>query len=277
MVENVQRLAAFSKGPTGGNPAGVWLGEHMPQPAQMQRLAAQIGHSETVFAVPSKGAWRTRYFAPEKEIAFCGHATIALGHALSKHTGKQRFILELNDATISVAVERVNGETIVVLQSPQTWADDVPGDELAAGLELFGLKSSDLHETLRPAVGGAGERHLYLPLRDRQKLAAMSYDFDLGQQLLRQWEWVTVDLFVPEHEQLFHARVAFAGGGVVEDPATGAAAAGLAEVLRFQAWPHGGQFQVHQGDDMGMPSRLTVNLSDQARSSVSVSGMVREL
>ena len=61
-----------------------------------------------------------------------------------------------------------------------------------------------------------------------------------------------------ESEQLFHARVAFAPGGVVEDPATGAAAAGLAEVLRAQNWPHGGAFFVHQGDDMGMPSRLSV-------------------
>lgn len=60
----VQHIAAFSSGSHGGNPAGVVLCEEMPEPAVMQKLAAEVGYSES-----------------EVEVDFCGHATIALGAA----------------------------------------------------------------------------------------------------------------------------------------------------------------------------------------------------
>lgn len=91
----IQRLAAFSLGETGGNPAGVVLCETLPAAEAMQALAAEIGYSETVFAAPlgeeeggeNGDAWRARYFAPEIEVPFCGHATIALGAALARRAG----------------------------------------------------------------------------------------------------------------------------------------------------------------------------------------------
>ena len=56
----------------------------------MRRLAAEVGYSETAFAVPVEGAdriWRVRYFSPESEVSFCGHATIALAVALGQRDG----------------------------------------------------------------------------------------------------------------------------------------------------------------------------------------------
>jgi PhzF family phenazine biosynthesis protein len=79
----VQRIAAFSQGTTGGNPAGVVLCEVLPPADRMLAIAAEVGYSETVFAAPSEDGWRVRYFAPEIEVPFCGHATIALGAALA--------------------------------------------------------------------------------------------------------------------------------------------------------------------------------------------------
>ena len=49
---SVQKIAAFSDGAVGGNPAGVWIGEALPPPAEMQRIAADVGFSETAFAAP---------------------------------------------------------------------------------------------------------------------------------------------------------------------------------------------------------------------------------
>ena len=83
---DVQRIAAFSDGPSGGNPAGVVLCDALPAAVRMQAIAAEVGFSETVFAAPAGGGWRVRYFAPEIEVPFCGHATIALGAALASHT-----------------------------------------------------------------------------------------------------------------------------------------------------------------------------------------------
>ena len=46
------RLAAFTTEPSGGNPAGVWIGDGLPSPEEMQRLAAEVGYSETAFVAP---------------------------------------------------------------------------------------------------------------------------------------------------------------------------------------------------------------------------------
>src|SRR4051812_19237870 len=72
---DVQRIAAFSQGTSGGNPAGVVLCDVLPGAERMLAIAAEVGYSETVFAAPSGEGWRVRYFAPEIEVPFCGHAT----------------------------------------------------------------------------------------------------------------------------------------------------------------------------------------------------------
>lgn len=77
----VLKLAAFSLNGQGGNPAGVAFYDTMPGEEEMLRIAKEVGYSETAFLVKVGDGWRVRYFAPELEIPFCGHATIALGAA----------------------------------------------------------------------------------------------------------------------------------------------------------------------------------------------------
>ena len=83
----VMKIAAFSDAGSGGNPAGVVIADEFPNDSEMQRVAAEIGFSETVFAVATNTGWRVRYFSPESEVPFCGHATIALGAALALQHG----------------------------------------------------------------------------------------------------------------------------------------------------------------------------------------------
>lgn len=86
-MKEVVRVAAFADGPEGGNPAGVVICDELPSADAMQAIAAEVGYSETAFAAPSGAGWRVRYFAPEVEVAFCGHATIALGATLAERHG----------------------------------------------------------------------------------------------------------------------------------------------------------------------------------------------
>src|SRR6185503_11740591 len=99
---SVLRIAAFADGDAGGNPAGVWIADELPRAAEMQRIAAEVGFSETAFAAAAGGGWRVRYFSPESEVPFCGHATIALGAALALRFGDGVFPLILNQAEITV-------------------------------------------------------------------------------------------------------------------------------------------------------------------------------
>jgi len=272
---HVERIAAFSDGDKGGNPAGVVICDMLPEADVMQALAAEVGYSETAFAAPSGSAWRVRYFAPQSEVPFCGHATIALGAALALRHGDGVFALQLNDAAITVEGRRQGSLVAAALQSPPTRSEPADPQLLAEALALFSLGPDDLDPALAPALAMAGARHLVLALKSRQRLAAMDYDLAAGTALMRQAGLITISLIQAQTPQLFNSRNPFASGGVFEDPATGAAAAALAGYLRDLGWPHGGAIDLVQGEDMGMPSRLRAEIPPEAGSSIRVSGTAR--
>ena len=276
---SIQRIAAFSDGDGGGNPAGVWIGAALPAEADMQRLAREVGFSETAFAAPLPGdaGFRVRYFAPETEVPFCGHATIALGAALARAYGDGVYPLTLNAARITVEGRREGGQVAASLQSPPTWSRPLDPQLLEQALALFGYRAADLDPRLPPGLAHAGANHLVLGLASRALLAGMRYDLEAGRALMQAHGLATIVLAWAETPQLFHTRNPFAVGGVYEDPATGAGTAALAGCLRDLGWPHGGAIDVVQGEDMGMRSRLHAEIPAAPGSSIRVSGTARRL
>ncbi|TPJ56674.1 PhzF family phenazine biosynthesis protein [Mesorhizobium sp. B2-7-1] len=272
---DVLRIAAFSDGNTGGNPAGVVIGEALPGAADMQRVAAEVGFSETAFAAPEGDGWRVRYFSPESEVPFCGHATIALGAALVGKFGDGVFKLALNQAGITVEGFRDGANFAAALQSPPTRSTPASAELVGEALALFGYKPGDLDPAIPPALIHGGADHLVLALKSREALAAMAYDLKKGQSFMRREGLVTILLAYAETPRLFHTRNPFASGGVYEDPATGAATAAFAGYLRDLGWPHGGAIDIVQGEDMGMRSRLHADIPPAPGSSIRVSGTAR--
>lgn len=280
------RIAAFSSGETGGNPAGVWLGAQLPAAEEMQRIAAEVGFSETAFAAPlviadgpagtAAPQWRVRYFSPLAEVPFCGHATIALGVALGRRVGPGEYGLQLNQATISVSSWLDGeGEWQAALQSPPTSSKPAPAELVSAALALFGYTQADLDPRIPPALIHGGADHLVLALNSRTALAAMQYEMAAGRALMQQEGLVTILLVHAAREQLFHTRNPFAYGGVYEDPATGAATAAFAGYLRDLHWPHGGIIDLLQGEEMGMASHLHAEIPPEPGSSIRVFGRAR--
>ncbi len=274
---DILKIAAFSDGDTGGNPAGVVLGDELPDMDAMQQVAAEVGFSETAFAAPMGTGWRVRYFSPESEVPFCGHATIALGAALAMKYGDGIFALTLNAANITVEARAGAGLATAALQSPPTRSMPAPAQLVIDALGLFGYTAGDLDERIPPALVHGGADHLALALKSREALAAMSYDLDAGRNLMNRAGLVTVLFAWAETPQRFHTRNPFASGGVYEDPATGAGTAAFAGYLRDIAWPHGGAIDVLQGEDMGMRSRLRAEIPPEPGSSIRVSGSARIL
>lgn len=272
---NILKIAAFSDGEVGGNPAGVVISDSFPNETEMQQIAAEVGFSETAFAVAVGNGWRVRYFSPESEVPFCGHATIALGAALALRHGDGVFSLILNQAKITVEGRR-NGDVIAAaLQSPPTHSTPASSELVSSALELFGYTADDLDPRIPPARIHGGADHLVLALKSRAALAAMHYDLHAGRILMNREGLVTILLAYAETHQLFHTRNPFAGGGVYEDPATGAATAALGGYLRDLGWPHGGHIDIVQGEDMGIRSRLRADISPVPASSIRVSGTAR--
>ncbi len=272
---DVLRIAAFSDGDKGGNPAGVHLSDKMPSDSDMQSMAADIGYSETAFAERMADGWRVRYFSPESEVPFCGHATIALGAALAQQEGEGIYSLKLNEATITVEGMTQHGAYSAALQSPDTFSSKPSANMLSEALALFGYQKSDLSDDIPPAFANGGANHLIIGLKSREALSAMSYELDAGRTFMREAGLVTVMLVYAESSQFFHTRNPFASGGVYEDPATGAATAAFAGYLRDLGWPHNGSISIVQGEDMGCRSLIRAEFTDVPGSSIRVSGTAR--
>ncbi len=273
----VERIAAFCNGDRGGNPAGVVLCTALPNADEMQATAAKVGYSETVFAAPLADAWRVRYFAPEIEVPFCGHATIALGALFAARQGGGVRKLLLNDAQITVEGFADGDAMGAALQSPPTSSHLAAAELVTEALRLFAYRSDDIDPRFPPAVANAGNDHLVLALRSRELLARMAYDLDTGRVFMLGAGITTIAFIFAETQQLFHVRNPFASGGVYEDPATGSAAAALGGYLNHIGWPSGGAIEILQGADMGVPSRIAVEMRGPLERGVRVSGRARFL
>jgi len=272
-MTEILRLAAFSDDPKGGNPAGVVLDASGLDDARMQEIAAEVGYSETAFVVSRDGdRYRVRYFSPLAEVPFCGHATIATAVALAERDGAGPLTFHTPAGVVPVATQGANGSISATLTSVVPHVEDAPGDLLADALEALGWSAADLDPAIPPKVSYAGARHLILGAATRARLSDLDYDFEALKATMQRHELVTVDLVHREDETTFHARNPFPVGGVVEDPATGAAAAAFGAYLRDQGLiTPPATVTVHQGVDMGRPSLLTIAV-DQDTPEIRVSG-----
>lgn len=82
-------VAAFSRRPFAGNPAGVCLLEEWLPDALLQSIATENNLAETAFLVPRGKTYELRWFTPTVEIDLCGHATLASAHVLFQERGLQ--------------------------------------------------------------------------------------------------------------------------------------------------------------------------------------------
>ena len=272
MNEQLYRLAAFSTSQAGGNPAGVWLGEALPDAAAMQRIAAEVGYSETAFVAPLDGTERhIRYYSPLREISFCGHATIAAGVVLGQTAAAGRYRLQTAVGEVLVEVFRDGEQWLAALTSVEPEQRAVPPGWLERVLEALDWRPEELDPALPPMLAYAGAWHLVLAARSAARLARLDYDVERLKALMEDAGLVTLQLVYREDELVFQARNPFPVGGVVEDPATGAAAAALGGYLRAAGlMPVPGELLIRQGEAMGRPSELRVRVP--AAGGIRVSG-----
>lgn len=265
MDGTLYRYAAFTDDPAGGNPAGVWIGDELPEPVEMQRIATDVGFSETAFVAPSSGRRRTiRYYSPEAEVSFCGHATIATGVVLGERDGMGRYELDTAVGLVPVDVASRNGRLEASLESVEPRHE--PADENLVGdvLAVLGWSGDQLDPAIPAVRAYAGAWHLVLAAGNEERLASLDYDFQSLKELMSRDGLTTLQLIWRESESLFHSRNPFPVGGVVEDPATGAAAAALGGYLRDAGLMQAPfTFVILQGEAMGRPSRITVTVPKQ--------------
>ncbi len=278
-TNEVLRYAAFTDVPTGGNPAGVVLDAHGLTEDRMLAIAAEVGYSETAFLVPSAeeadaaSQYRVRYFSPVAEVPFCGHATIATGVALAEKEGPGDLTFHTNGGPVPVrtSVDEA-GAVTATLTSVAPKVEMIELDDVREALRHLNWSMDELDHTLPPRIAYAGARHLIMAAASRERLGDLDYDFDGLRGFMVEHDLTTVDLVWRRYENTYDARNPFPVGGVVEDPATGAAAAAFGAYLReLGLVTPPAVVHVQQGDDIGRPSRLTIEIAE-GRPEVEVTG-----
>ncbi|MEU3821632.1 PhzF family phenazine biosynthesis isomerase [Streptomyces sp. NPDC030392] len=272
----VLHYTAFSADPEGGNPAGVVLDASGMSDAQMLAVAAEVGYSESAFlTAPPEGlggaeglgggaegrAFTVRYFSPVAEVPFCGHATIAAAVALGERIGPGELLFATRAGTVPVSVAVEDGAPRATLTSVEPYVEEAAAEDVAEALAALDWPAEDLDPALPPRVAFAGARHLVLAAASRERLAELRYDFERLKALMLRLDLTTVQLVWRASETVFHVRDPFPVGGVVEDPATGAAAAAFGAYAReLGLVPEASVLTLHQGEDLGRPAELTVEL-----------------
>lgn len=281
-AESVIRLTAFSEDPSGGNPAGVVFDATGMSSEDMLAIAHEVGYSETAFLFPHKdleNSFQIRYFTPEAEVDFCGHATIATGVVLGRKFGDGVYELSTNVGPVPVDVTVNGSDVVATLLSPPATTAPLDVELVADILEALDWDESDLDGRFPPALGYVGNFHPILVVDSRSRLARMDFDFDELGELMRENNWTTLQLVFPDeddpHGRIWHSRNPAPGVGIYEDPATGSAAAAFGAYLRDKGIAGvGDHITILQGDDMGRPSSILLTIGG---SSMKISGTATDI
>lgn len=260
MTVQVLRLSAFPFEGHGGNPAGVVLDAKGLDDSEMRAIALQVGYSETVFLTSQNANnLRVRYFSPEMEVDFCGHATIAAGVALGEVRGPGKYVFETNTGEVTLRVSETPTGFTAELTSSTGTVSELGGENLAMLLEILGWQESVLAKDFAPSIANAGNSHPVLVLSSVEELQNLVYDFDALKLICREYKWPTIQLVAEESPGVWQSRNPFAFGGVYEDPATGSAALAFGVYLRQAGKAQPGEtFTIKQGFKMGQPCLLNV-------------------
>ncbi len=262
----------------GGNPLAVFLDAEGLSGVQMQALTRELNLSESSFVTPGSapGRWRVRIFTPGRELPFAGHPTIGTAVVLAasgRAAGLAELVLEEGVGPVRVEIGPEAGQATLFRDgAPDVRACDAAPAYVAAAL---GLGAADL---AGPAWEAAyGPEILFVPLADPAALAGVALRGDCWAALagvMAHAVYVYGQTGHGDGTVALRARMFAPGMGVVEDPATGAAAAALAG--SFPDAPADGvlRLEIAQGVEMGRPSliRASVTRAGGRTTGISVGG-----
>lgn len=277
-------LDVFTDSAFTGNPLAVFVDPPELTDAQMQTLAREINLSETVFVhSPGSGetAWPTRIFTPTTELPFAGHPTVGTAVLLAElDLSDDRLVLAEGVGDVAVTVEprdtergdadRASRATFRTPGPPQVTATD----EWTGIAHVLGIDTADLHHKLAPSIWSCGVAFWIVPVRDVDVLARVAIDMSVWSERFQYSASEEFYVLAPVDDSFdtWQARMFAPAFGLIEDPATGAAAAASAGFLAGSRQLVDGPMRwvIRQGVEMGRPSEITVELDRRGSEVVAV-------
>ncbi|MDR3686547.1 MAG: PhzF family phenazine biosynthesis protein [Coriobacteriia bacterium] len=241
----------FTDTPLAGNQLAVFSNATGMSDELMQRLAAEMGFSETTFVLPPEdgGNFRIRIFTTKQELPFAGHPVLGTAFALAGPLQSVVLRIETRAGIVPVAMER-EGAKLVYGRMEQPVPTIKPLGPAAIELfEALGVPGS----TLPVEEYDNGIRHVYVGLESFAEVAAVKPDIGWVGAIIGD---AAVNTFAVEDGKV-KTRMFSPELGSAEDAATGSAAGPLAAHLaRHGVIPWGTLITISQGAEIGRPSTL---------------------
>jgi trans-2,3-dihydro-3-hydroxyanthranilate isomerase len=264
-------LDVFTDRVFGGNPLAVFPDAAGIPDQTMQRIARELNLSETVFVTGAEGtAFSVRIFTPGGELPFAGHPTVGTGFLLvmlgrvPAEGRVARLVLREGVGPVPVEVRMEDGRPVfAMLSAPRVPEPGPPVPSSAVLAEVLSIDEADLGGSIAAAHASAGVPFLFVSVRGRDALARARVDVGAWERhLAAAWSphlYVVTD-DTGEEGVALRARMFAPAMGITEDAATGGAATALAALLAARDADADGTWSwtVHQGVEMGRPSRILV-------------------
>jgi trans-2,3-dihydro-3-hydroxyanthranilate isomerase len=269
---NIKQVDAFSDKAFGGNPAGVVLNANSLDEEEMLLIAREMNLSETAFVVSSdKSDFRIRWFTTQKEVLFCGHATVAAIHAIGEEglystseEGEYSFEVETLVGILNVRLIKNQDDLTVFLEAPQSSfsKEDIDIDFLTQSLNISRDSLAQLPIYIDRTID-----YMFIPLQSLHYLKSYVYNYHLlktfGEKYsIKGFSLFTTDTF--EEANNVHSRFFCPYYDDIEDPCTGSANAPLAKLLvmhEIVEMSENNTFVLaEQGDFIDRPSRLKIKV-----------------
>ena len=173
------------------------------------------------------------------------------------------YLLETIVGEIPVQVTSADGIKQATLQSVEPKYEPASKELLEEVLESLNWQLDELDNSIPVVRAYAGAWHLVIAVDSKQRLDDLDYDYERLKSIMLEDDLTTIQLIWRESNTRFHARNPFPVGGVVEDPATGAAAAAFGGYLRESGLVNAPTtLFIHQGEVMGRPSNIIVDIPE---------------
>lgn len=251
-----------------GNPLAVVMNAAGLTTDAMQTVAREFNLAETSFVLPPaspENTARVRIFTPAYEMPFAGHPTVGTAIAIARSRGLQGEVrLELNAGLFPVQVASEGGRWFSEFHNPNLPVETGPAPAPEVFEAALSLPSGSLDRgDHAPRRIGAGVNYYYL--RAPLKAVRAARIDSAAWRALDMKDMVGVYLYTEGGEApdaAYHARMFAPDAGVIEDCATGSAAAALpGHIALGQALEDGSHaWVIEQGVEMGRPSRIRLRV-----------------
>lgn len=226
-----KKIDAFATENSDGNPAGMILlrpSDNITD-EKMQQIAKELKGfvSETGFVFPeSDEKFRLKYYSSEKEVNFCGHATIAILYELfsvmDSIKSKKKIAILTNDGELPVENRIAEENSVFIMSpSPKYYQFSPSIQEIASALSI---EKNEINTDYPVKIINAGLITLLVPIRSLETVLQMNPDFYTLKEFSQNNQIHIIEVFSDETsfpENDFRVRVFAATFGYLEDPATG--------------------------------------------------------